>query len=153
MHIREEPQECVRASKTVSAPLRYTGARVCACFPRVSARSPIMFSWTPDVDSVTELNSNVERLTCLGGKISLDLPKCSILPRAGDRVRVQVLSSLQGIRSKNVLALHGSPLCVSKEDDATVVSCGGLLCRLPTALPEMSSVFIVASKCPRRRTR
>ena len=105
-----------------------------------------MPSWTAEVEEVRKINESVQRL--VAGDLVVDVLARFLDVVATDRIQVNLEGSI-GNKPKGGVCLHG--VVYASANGQSVVSCGGLLCRVPVALPIHGTVFVSVSKSRRRR--
>lgn len=105
-----------------------------------------MHSWTVDVQQVQGMNECVNRV--LAGDLVVDVLDRLLHVDANDRINVTVGENCKD-RHKEALCLQG--VVLAEDKGLSVVSCGGLLCRVPTALTMHETVVVSIVKSRRRR--
>lgn len=111
-------------------------------------RSVDMPHWTGQVREVHVLYEGVKRLM-LADDVSVDMPTRLLNVDRADLVKVEV----HGAKQTPAACSRGCILrgvVYANEGGATFVSCGGLICRVPTCLPVDEEVYVIVSKSRRR---
>lgn len=107
-----------------------------------------MGAFAVSVTRVQAVNSTVDRI--VGDGVSIDVPTRFLKVTEGDRLKLEVE---QSFAPKG----HPSADCVlcgtvyRSDAESSDISCGGLLCRVPTRLQADGSVYLLVSRSRRRR--
>ena len=104
-----------------------------------------MPSWTVDVTRVEKLNDSVKRV--VADAIVVDVLTRFLEFEANERINLVLESKLSKV--KGVVRLYG--IVLASQDNLSIVSCGGLMCRVPMTIPVSDKVYIGITKSRRRR--
>lgn len=104
-----------------------------------------MPSWTVDVARVETLNEGLKRI--VAGDIVVDL-LTRFLDFDPDE-RINLVLEHDSTKVKGTVCLRG--IVLASQETLSIVSCGGLMCRVPLTIPVNDTVFIGVTKSRRRR--
>ena len=110
----------------------------------VNRRKGDMPTWTVDVQKVQSINTQVDRI--VSDELLIDVPTRFIKMIPGDRLQIETSQK----ESKNAdCVLRG--IAYASDGGSSILSCGGMLCKLPIKLSEDDALYILLTKSRRRR--
>tara|TARA_B110000046_G_scaffold183238_1_gene218920 strand:- start:57 stop:380 length:324 start_codon:yes stop_codon:yes gene_type:complete len=105
-----------------------------------------MPSWVVDVLRIHKLTDSIDRLV-LADDLLVDVPTQFL--KVGENERISVDISEAKTAYTGGVCLCG--IVYANGDGVALVSCGGLLCRVPAVLENRQMVFVSVNKSRRRR--
>lgn len=112
--------------------------------PDVDDGAP-MPSWTVDVTKVEKLNESVNRI--VADEIVVDVLTRFLECEANERINL----ALEHNSAKVKGSVRMCGIVLSSQDNMSIVSCGGLMCRVPMKAVVNDRVFVGVAKSRRRR--
>lgn len=104
-----------------------------------------MPSWTVDVSQVEKINEVVKRV--VADEIVVDVLTQFLEFEANERINLVL--EYNSTKVKGTVRLRG--IVLASQDNLSIVSCGGLMCRVPMAIAVNDTVFVGITKSRRRR--